>query len=96
MALGQSIYKYDAPDKVTGRALYPGDIHYEGLLHAKLRFTGKPHARMVRMDTSQAERVVPLDQFYVGVRRTVMRPDEMMTEIRFPSFRSTFPVHARP
>ena len=55
MALGQSIHKYDAPDKVTGRALYPGDINLEGMLHAKLVFTGKPHARLVSMDTTAAE-----------------------------------------
>lgn len=33
----------------------------------------------------QGERVVPLSEFYAGVRRTVMRPDELLTEIRFPA-----------
>ena len=32
-----------------------------------------------------AERVVPIKDFYTGVRKTVMREDEMVTEIRFPS-----------
>ncbi len=30
------------------------------------------------------ERVVPLDQFYLGVRRTVLAPDELLREIRLP------------
>ncbi len=34
-------------------------------------------------------RWVNLNAFYTGVRKTVMRPDEMMTEIRFPALRSS-------
>jgi xanthine dehydrogenase iron-sulfur cluster and FAD-binding subunit A len=32
-------------------------------------------------------RVIPLNQFYLGVRRTVMRPDEVLVEIRFPALK---------
>ena len=31
------------------------------------------------------ERVVPLEQFYLGVRRTALAPDELLREIRFPA-----------
>jgi carbon-monoxide dehydrogenase medium subunit len=34
-------------------------------------------------------RVVPLSAFYTGVRRTVMQPNELMTEVRFPLLKST-------
>jgi xanthine dehydrogenase iron-sulfur cluster and FAD-binding subunit A len=33
------------------------------------------------------ERAVPLDQFYLGVRRTVMAPNELLREIRIPMLR---------
>lgn len=57
MSLGKSLYKIDAPGKVTGATIYPGDIQATNMLHAKLLFSGKPHARMLRMDTSKAEAV---------------------------------------
>jgi len=57
MAIGQSVYRLDAPGKVTGATLYPGDRAPEHLLHGKVVFSGRPHARMLAMDTSAAEAV---------------------------------------
>jgi xanthine dehydrogenase iron-sulfur cluster and FAD-binding subunit A len=34
------------------------------------------------------ERVVPLAEFYTGVRRTVIQPQELLREIRFPALRA--------
>ncbi len=55
MTLGQSEYRIDAPGKVTGATLYPGDLSPADLLYAKVLFSNKPHARMLTMDISEAE-----------------------------------------
>ncbi len=41
----------------------------------------------VRLVSSTGDRIVPLSEFYTGVRRTVMQPDEMLTEISFPALK---------
>jgi CO/xanthine dehydrogenase Mo-binding subunit len=55
MAIGRSEFKIDAPGKVSGETLYPGDLNPENLLYGKVVFSGRPHARMISMDTSAAE-----------------------------------------
>lgn len=57
MSIGQSKFRVDAAGKVTGDALYPADIIREDYLHAKVVFSGKPHARMLSMDLSAAEAI---------------------------------------
>jgi CO/xanthine dehydrogenase Mo-binding subunit len=54
-SVGQSVQRVDALGKVTGEALYPGDLVREGMLHMKILFAGRPHARILSIDTSQAE-----------------------------------------
>ncbi|MDX1993505.1 MAG: FAD binding domain-containing protein [bacterium] len=39
---------------------------------------------VVQLSSLDGERTVPLSQFYTGARRTVMRPDELLTGITFP------------
>jgi len=55
--VGQSVPRVDARAKVTGEAKYPGDIAMEGMLHAKILFAGRPHARVLQIDTAEAEAV---------------------------------------
>jgi len=53
--VGQSVPRIDAKGKVTGETLYSGDIVMPGMLHMKILFAGKPHARVLSIDTSAAE-----------------------------------------
>ncbi len=55
--IGRRLLRPDAVDKVTGRARFPGDLYMEGMLYAKVRFSDRPHARILAIDTTEAERV---------------------------------------
>ena len=52
--VGRALPRVDARDKVTGKALYPGDIDMEGILTMKMLFAGRPHARVVNVNTQAA------------------------------------------
>jgi CO/xanthine dehydrogenase Mo-binding subunit len=54
-AIGKSHPRIDAVGKVTGATLYPGDRNYDDELWMKILFAGRPHARVLSIDTSQAE-----------------------------------------
>ena len=43
----------------------------------------------VTLQSSQATRTIPLKDFYTGVRKTVMQPDEMLVDISFPAMEAT-------
>ena len=53
-AVGSSLPRVDAADKVTGAADYPGDIDLPGQLWMKIVFAGEPHARIRGVDTREA------------------------------------------
>jgi len=56
--IGQSLPRVDAYAKVTGRAGYPSDFFMDGMVYMKMLFAGRPHARIVTIDTDRA-RAVP-------------------------------------
>jgi xanthine dehydrogenase iron-sulfur cluster and FAD-binding subunit A len=42
----------------------------------------------VVLESVRERRIVPLEQFYTGVRRTVMQPDELVTSITIPQMKA--------
>ncbi|MBI4968230.1 MAG: molybdopterin-dependent oxidoreductase [Rhodospirillales bacterium] len=52
--VGKAVPQVTALEKIQGRAIYTGDLKQPGMLHAKVLRGPYPHARIVRIDTSQA------------------------------------------
>lgn len=53
-AVGSSIPRFDARDKVTGQAHYPGDFNMPGQLHMKILFAEQAPARITHFDIRAA------------------------------------------
>lgn len=55
--VGTSSIRVDARDKVLGKAVYIDDIKLTGMLYGKVLRSKYPHARILRIDTSKAEKL---------------------------------------
>ena len=55
--IGTNYPKIDGEEKVTGRAMYAGDIRLPGMLYCKFVRSPHPHARILSIDTSEAEKL---------------------------------------
>lgn len=64
--VGQNVNRTDALAKVTGAALYPGDLVKEDMLHMKVLFARRPHAKVKQIDTSRAEQVPGVVAIYTA------------------------------
>jgi CO/xanthine dehydrogenase Mo-binding subunit len=53
--IGKPVKRHDGIEKVTGQALYTGDMKMSAMLHAKIKTSPHAHARIVRVDYSKAE-----------------------------------------
>ncbi|MFP5229131.1 MAG: xanthine dehydrogenase family protein molybdopterin-binding subunit [Acidobacteriota bacterium] len=54
--VGQSIERYDGMLKVSGRARYTADVQLPGMLYASFVNATVPHAKLLSVDTSAAEK----------------------------------------
>lgn len=55
--VGARIPQVEAPEKVTGKAVYAGDLVLDGMLHAAVLRSPHAHARIVSIDSREAERL---------------------------------------
>jgi aldehyde oxidoreductase len=55
--VGQSVTRKDALAKVTGQLDYADDLYAPGMLHARALRSVYPHAEILAVDTSEAEKV---------------------------------------
>ncbi len=72
--IGRDVPRPDGADKVGGKALYIHDITRPGMLYGAIKFSEHAHARIVRIDTSRAQRLP-------GVRAVITGDD--VPEVRF-------------
>jgi CO/xanthine dehydrogenase Mo-binding subunit len=64
--VGKGIPRTIEVDKVTGRARYINDLKLPGMLYGKILYSSYAHARITRIDTSQAERVAGVRAVLTG------------------------------
>jgi CO/xanthine dehydrogenase Mo-binding subunit len=55
--VGQSVYRKDANQKVTGKVLHVGNIEMPGMLHVAVLRSPYAHARIRQIDKAKAEKV---------------------------------------
>jgi CO/xanthine dehydrogenase Mo-binding subunit len=55
--IGQSVPRADGKDKVTGAAVYTGDMKLPGMLYGKVLRSPLPHAKIRRIDSRKAEAI---------------------------------------
>ncbi len=76
IAVGKSLPRVDALEKITGKATYASDVYLPGMLMCKLLTSTESHARIVKLDVSRAE-ALP------GVRAIITGKD--YPDVRFGS-----------
>src|SRR3972149_5246317 len=88
-AVGRSITKVDVLDKVLGQAKYGDDIEFPNMLYAKLLRSEYPHATILGIDVSKAQKLpgvkavitakdVPVNTFGILVKdQAILAADEV-------------------
>ncbi len=64
--IGTSPIRPDGVDKVTGRAKFGADLHLPGMLVGKILRSPHPHARLISIDTSRAEKLTGVKAIVTG------------------------------
>jgi 4-hydroxybenzoyl-CoA reductase subunit alpha len=74
--IGKRLPRVDSIPMATGSALYTGDIKLPGLLHGKILRSPLPHAKILNIDTSKAEKLA-------GVKAVITAKDTPGKQIGF-------------
>ncbi|MBS3917465.1 MAG: xanthine dehydrogenase family protein molybdopterin-binding subunit [Deltaproteobacteria bacterium] len=71
--IGKRIPKMDAQEKVTGKAVYIQDMKVPGMLWGKILYSPHPHARILNIDTSAAERLPGVKTVLTGYNTPLIK-----------------------
>jgi len=64
--IGQRVHRVDGPEKVTGNAKYTFDLVLPNMLYGKILRSPHPHAKILNIDTSQAEKLIGVKGVVTG------------------------------
>ena len=79
--LGTRVTREDGPDKVSGRHLYSADVILPGMVWGKVLRSPYPHAKILHVDTSLAERLTGVRAVITGSDTQGMRVGRFMRDV---------------
>ena len=71
--IGKRIPKMDAEEKVTGHAVYIHDLKIPGMLYGKILYSPHPHAKILSIDTSKAEKLPGVKAILTGYNTPLIK-----------------------
>jgi xanthine dehydrogenase molybdenum-binding subunit len=90
--IGKESRRPDAPNKATGRAHYIHDLDRPGMFYGKIKYSDHAHAKIVNIDTSQAERLTGVKSVITAfntpeIRIGVLRDNSALKKDKVRQFR---------
>jgi xanthine dehydrogenase YagR molybdenum-binding subunit len=88
--VGKPAPRLDGAAKVTGAAKYTFDVQLPGMLHARRLVSSHPHARVVEVDTKEAEKMPGVKAVHVvehGLEGAKLRDPSLEPPAKYPTVR---------
>src|SRR3989304_6489826 len=84
--VGKSLPRVDGVAKATGEVKYTGDMMLPGMLYGKILRSPYPHAKILNIDTGEAERLRGVRAVIVGKNTPGIKysPEDLPTEDQYP------------
>ena len=79
--VGRPVTREDGPEKVSGAHLYPADVVRPGMIIGKVLRSPFPHAKIIHIDTSRAERLAGVRAVITGRDLPGMRVGRFLRDV---------------
>ncbi|MCH8280245.1 MAG: xanthine dehydrogenase family protein molybdopterin-binding subunit [Chloroflexi bacterium] len=79
--VGRPVTREDGPDKVSGSHIYPADVILPGMIWGKVLRSPYPHAKILNIDTSRAERLTGVRAVVTGRDTKGMRVGRYLQDV---------------